>query len=355
MRAVLAIILLALPAAAYGDGAATELSAGATAQSAQNPPTRWVADKLGAFYEPTDSWQLRLDVTGTRAYKATKSSDFTDPTDILLANLGIEFDPDASWSFRLVGGYSPSSTMTSPTTVQVDTMRGTVDATAQLASTSGSKSAAAWVGYDTANDSDFETSVLVTATVNRFDILQQITSVTDKTGDMISVQQIKDFCAAHMCSPQLVGALAAQPATLGQLAIEAGVTETLWRDTDVGLTAAYYAYDKDPTQVGYVSVGTIGRTASFGGGAPIAPLLFTVMPNAIHRWGDFMVLASFTYGQYVDREGYDLTPALRLQYKLKFDGGSRLKLWMKLAGSRDIVQSSKVSSGQAALGAQYSW
>lgn len=344
MRAVLAMIVLALPAVAYGDGAATELSAGATAQSKQTPATRWVADKLGAFYEPTESWQLRVDVTGTHA-----------ATDILLANVGIEFDPDESWSLRLVGGYSPSSTTSAPTTVQVDTMRGTVDATAQLASTSGSMSAAAWLGYDTANDGDFETSVLVTATVNRFDLLQQITSVTDKAGDMIGVQQIKDFCATHMCSPQLVSALAAQPATLGQLAVEAGVTETLWRDTDAGVSGAYYAYDKDPTQVGYVSVGTIGKTASFGGGAPVAPLLFTVMPSVIHRWGDLMALASFTYGQYVDREGYDLTPALRLQYKLKFDGGSRLKLWMKVAGSRDIVQGSKVSSAQGALGAQYSW
>jgi hypothetical protein len=108
-------------------------------------------------------------------------------------------------------------------------------------------------------------------------------------------------------------------------------------------------------QLGFASVGTVGRTANASDGAPIAPLQYTVMPSLVHRWGGLMALASVTYGRYVDGEGYNLATGLRLQYRFKLDAGRRLKLWSKLGGSRDVVQQAAVRSGQLALGLQYSW
>src|SRR5207248_4820403 len=134
---------------------------------------------------------------------------------------------------RVVASRSPSSTTTS--TISVPTARGSTDAALQsnTASTSGGVQA----GWETASGGAFETIANISATATYFDSLQDITSIKDGS---ISVAQVQNFCATHMCAPQLVSALDAQHASLAQLVLDATLTETLWRDTDVGLDGAYY-------------------------------------------------------------------------------------------------------------------
>lgn len=358
-RIVIALALLA-PSLARADGAVEEVSAGNSPQTAGNPASSYLSDRIAGFYEPNDSWQLRLDVTGTRDYTNTKQPATTGlfgPGDILLTNLAVEYDPDSHWSLKLAGSYSPTSAAYSSTTVQTQTMKGTVaDANAQLESQTSSKSGGAWIGYETAGESNAETNVLLTATVNDFNTLQQITAVTDKAGQMLSVDQLRAYCAAHPCSPQLTAALGANSAELAQLVIDGNVSETVYKNTDVGIDGAYYLYDKDPTKVGYFSVASVGRTANFGAGIGIAPLQYTVMPSAIHRWGPLMAMGTFTYGHYVDNEGYNTTAAVRLQYKWKLDGSQRIKVWAKGSGARDVDSThTATKSGSLALGVQYTW
>ena len=105
-----------------------------------------------------------------------------------------------------------------------------------------------------------------------------------------------------------------------------------------------------------VSVAALGRTSTFGNGPSIAPLQYTVMPSVVHRFGQLMVLASFTYGKYVASEGYDVSGALRVQYRWKLGSDSRFKLYGKLLAARDIDESQQeIRSGSASLGAQYTW
>ncbi|HUJ58053.1 MAG TPA: hypothetical protein VLX92_06160 [Kofleriaceae bacterium] len=353
MRAWIALAVLALAAGpARAGGASDELSAGSLETSAGGPRSTWTADKLGAIWDASDDWQLRFDLTATHDFATRPATGFGDSGgNIWLANLSIEYDPDSHWSLRGFGGGSPSATLETGTTVPL----ASATADAQLESTASSVTAGASAGYETGDLGAWETSAVVTVTGNAFDSLQQITDVMNRTGQMESTQQVKDYCASHRCSAQLTGALDAQDETLGELVLDASLSEQIHRNTDVGIDGAYYLYDKDPTQLGYFALTAVGRTAT-GAGMPIAPLQFTVAPDLVQRWGGLMAMASCSYGQYVDAQGSDVSATLRLQYRFKLDAGRRLKLWSKLIVSRDIDDSGNVlASGSLSLGAQYSW
>jgi len=350
-------VLAAAGSAARADGVLDEASAGNTQATASAPSSPWLADKVAGIYEPSDAWQLRIDFTTTHdsGSAPTAMSRFgNSSSNVYLANISAEWDP-GDWSFKLVGGYSPSSTTTATTTVPFQTASGTQQADAQLQSTGDTASAAAWIGWDSGLLGAFNTALLATATANDYDIQQQLTAIEDRKGSAISVDQIQMYCGTHACGPQLTSVLGAQETHLAQYVLDASATQTLWSDTDIGLDAAYYLYNEDPAKVGYYSIAAVGRTASFGNGPSLAPLLYTVMPSAIHRFGSLMVLASVTYGQYVDDEGTDLTAALRVQYRWKLSRDSRLKLYGKLSGSRDTEQTETIASGALSLGAQYTW
>ena len=326
-----------LSATAHADAAFDEVSAGGAQKSASGPrPSSWVADKLGGMWDPSDDWQLRVDLLATRDEKPTSN--------VLLATAGLEYDPDDHWFVRATVAGSPSSTTTS--TISVPTARGSTDA--GLRSNTASTSGGLQTGWETASGGNFETIATASATATYFDSLQQITSVRDGA---ISVAQIQSYCTTHTCSPQLIAALDAQRSNLTELVLDASLTETLWRDTDVGVEGSYYAYDKDPMQVGYYTAAIAGRTATTAAGIGIAPLRYTVMPSVIERWGKLMAMASVSYGSYVDDQGIDVTAAVRVQYRI---GG--VKLWTKLMGSRDTDQMQNVTkSGSAALGVQLRW
>ena len=350
-------VLAAVGSAARADGVLDEASAGNTQATASAPSSAWIADKVAGIYEPSDAWQIRLDFTTTHDAGSAPSAMArfgSSSNNIYLANLSAEWDP-GDWSFKLVGGYSPSATTTATTTVPFQSASGSLQADAQLQSTGDTASAAAWAGWDSGLLGAFNTAVLATATANEFDTQQQLTQIDDRKGHAVSIDQIQMYCGTHACGPQLTSVLGAQETHLAQYVLDANVTQTLWGDTDVGVDAAYYVYNEDPAKVGYYSIAAVGRTASFGNGPSLAPLLYTVMPNAIHRFGALMLLASMTYGQYVDDEGTDITAALRVQYRWRLSRESRLKVYGKLSASRDTEQGETIGSGTLALGAQYTW
>jgi hypothetical protein len=355
-------IIAAGRAPARADGAAEEMTAGNTPHASGasgasgtpgtpgTPSSSWIASKLSGLWEPGDDWQLRIDLTGTR-YFDTRTSD------VLLANLAVEYDPDAHWTVRLAAGGSPSSMASARTAVQGQGAAGAViSGDATLETTSSSVSGSAGLGYETAGDGDLETSAVLSTSVTQLDSLQQITAIQGRKGQTLTLAQLQAACAAHPCTNGLGSALAGQPASLLQLVVGASLSEQLYRNTDVGLDGSYYLYDKDPTQVGTLSITRAGQTAGAGGGLGIAPVRYSVMPSLIHRFGPVMAMSSVAYSKYVDQQGYDVSATLRIQYKLAFDGDRRLKLWAKLVGSRDVDQmNATTKAGAASLGAQYMW
>jgi hypothetical protein len=333
---------------ARADGAAEEMSAGHSPPAQGSPSSTWVADKLSGLWEPGDDWQLRLDLTETR-YFDTQASDVT------LANLAVEYDPNAHWILRVAVGGSPSSTADSTSVVQARSAAGApITGDARITTASASASGSASLGIETAGDGDVETSALITASVTQLDSTQQVIEVQGRKGQTLTLMQLRAFCASHPCANGLGSALDGEAARVHQLAVGASLSEQLFQDTDVGLDGTYYLYDQDPTQVGFLSVARAGQSAA--GGLGIAPVLYSVMPSLIHRFGPLMAMSSVAYSKYVDQQGHDVSATLRLQYKLAFDGDRRLKLWAKLTGSHDVDQMNATSeAGSISLGAQYTW
>lgn len=352
MRGLLvAIALAALRSRARADGALEELSAGSVPQTASSARSSWIADKLAGIWEPSEALQVRLDLSGTRTSESKASA-----SDILLLNLGVEYDLDTHWTLKLMAGGSPTSTSSTTSSVEIHTATSVIQGDTRVQAEASSMSAGAWAGYDTDGDSNFETSALLSVNETRYDTLPQLASVRSKSGLMVTPQQVRDSCAANPCSPALVAAIAAQPTTLYQLVIDGTLTEQLYKNTDVGLDGAYYLYDKDPTAAGYSTTVGLGRSTIGSGVIGIAPFQYAVAPSVIHRWGQWMALTNLSFGKYVDELGYNLTPSLRLQYKFKLDDDQRLKLWIKASGSRDVDQMGAASkSGSLATGLQYTW
>jgi hypothetical protein len=337
---------------AHADGALEEISAGNAPHAQGAPSSTWIADKLAGMWEPGDDWQLRLDVTGTR-YVATKASASSE---VVLANLSVEYDPTPHWILRLAAGGSPSSTAASTTSVQMQDLRGTpITADAKLETSSSSVSGSAWLGYETAGDGAVETSAITSASVTQLTSRQDITSLQGRNGQMVTLDQLRTTCTSHPCANGLGAALDGQSANLTQLVLGAGISEQLYQDTDVGLDGSYYLYDKDPAQAGTFTVTRAGQTAA-AGGIGIAPVLYSVTPSLAHRFGPVMAMSSVSYSEYVEALGYAVTATLRIQYRRALGGSRRLKLWAKLTGSRDVDPMSAVSkAGAVTLGVQYAW
>ena len=111
-------------------------------------------------------------------------------------------------------------------------------------------------------------------------------------------------------------------------------------------------YDKDPSQVGYFSIASIGRSVSLGNGVPAAPLQYSVRPDLSQKFGAFSVGIWYQYGQYVPGDGYGHSAGLKLQYKIS----KAIKVWASGTWQDDVdAQRNAQVSNTLALGARYTF
>lgn len=103
---------------------------------------------------------------------------------------------------------------------------------------------------------------------------------------------------------------------LSRFSINANVGHTEYRNSDLGLDATYYLYDKDPTVAGYFWLPGIGPS-NLGNGVAIAPLRYAVSLTVGNRWGKLQGTFALAYGSYLAAQGYELGASLRVQYKVK--------------------------------------
>jgi hypothetical protein len=347
MRPALCLALLLVASRpARADGVVEEVSAGTMPQASSAPSASWMTDKLAGIWEPGDDWQVRLDLAGTRYFRIRAD-------DVAVANLSVEYDAGAHWIARLAAGGSPASSIDTAVPVKAVNARGNaVAGDATLGSRTSSLSGAAWLGYETAGDA--ETTASLGATATALTTREQIASITGRNGQAITLDQVRAFCAMQPCKNGLGAALDGAIVPLDQVVVTAGVSEQLFQVTELGLDGAYYFYDRDPTQVATISITRAGQTLT-SGGIGIAPVRYSLTPSVIQRIGPVMVMASAAYSKYVDDQGWAVDATLRIQVKIAL-GDHRLKLWAKLAGSRDVDAMSTVSkAGSVALGTQYTW
>lgn len=348
---ILAIVIARGPDA-RANVAATEISTGATVTAPTLPSLGWIANRIAGTWDATSQWQLGVALDATRVMAPAGEESNT----IFNVSVSAELTLDSHWTVSLTGGGSPASTTHTSETILDDTLPGDQgEAIAELTARSATMSVAASLDYDTAGTSGSETIASVMVGATSFQSIQAITSVIDPDGQMLTPEEVGAHCTLQPCSSELVSALAPKGTQLTQLVLGGSVLHTVEGTTDLGLSASYHLYDADPTQLGYYALATLGR-GTLGNGVSVAPLHYTVTPTISNRWGPLSGTLAVTYGLYVRDVSYELSPSLRVQYKLKLDGDARLKLYSKLAGSRSADPDGNTSTSMSlALGAQYSW
>lgn len=350
-------IAAAVPHAARAGAALEELSAGGAPTGA-----RWVGDRLAAIWDVDPSAQLRLDVSATRMYDGAAGSPSGD---VYLGSLSAVYSTDDHWSLRLTGAWSPETTTraTALPSTQDPGAPGTRSAPtvvdqamlsdAQLEITASSLAFGAGLDYDSASDAMHSLSASLSFHATYFQAQQEITAA-HAGGEELDAIALRARCAQYRCDDQATAALWPQWVQLGQFALGASVADTIDRDTDLALDAAYYLYDRDPAQSGYHALSTLASSSL--GSATSAPLLREALtPSVAHRWGAVSATASLSYAGYADGQA-DLAASLRVQYKLALDGSRRLKLYAKLGASTHVdTEYAHANAGSAGVGAQYSW
>jgi hypothetical protein len=352
-----AVVAVASPRVARGDGAAEEVDAGTVPTTAVAPGSRWMSDRLSGIWDASARWQVRLDASATQLSGGTAG---TSHGDVELAMISGTYAPDEHWTLRFSGSWSPQSTTRA--VVPIDATgafndAGAAQATANLVAASSSLGAAVGVDYDAASEGRHDVSVSATATTTYFSTQQNVTAVMDPDGGMLDTQSLRSQCLqTHSnCASDLMDALTPQWVQLGQFAFDASITDTIAHDTDVTMDATYFVYASDPMQFGYFALATVGRS-SLGSAAGVAPLQAAVSPSVAHRWGGLSATLAGTYAVYVDGQGSDLGGNARIQYKLATTRTQRLKLFAKASLVRHVDETGAPSNaGTAGAGVQYTW
>ncbi len=366
-------LLLVRASSAFAHAISDDFTLGATQATSTNPSSWFLSDRVGGVAELGEKLTLRLDTTYT--YDAPTpppaGANFrNDGGNIFLLNLSADWQATRRFSFYVGGSYSPPSTTSTDTSVDI-TVSGkdgekTESTDAQLSSRSQSGGGSIGASFDTDGESNAETTVDASIGANYYDSTQQLTAFWSKIQNrVIPASQYQQYCDSHKATltprqASLCNLAAPHQYGLLQLRFNAAITETLYDNTDLGLSATYYLYNQDPTQVGYYSKTVTGRTdrppssTDFGGGMPVAAYWYSLAPSLTHRFGKFSTGMSLQFAQYVSAPGegfsYDLMLGIKLQYKFN----SHFRLWLKGNGQRDVDSTGTSSiSGWLTLGAKY--
>lgn len=333
-----------------------ELGVGTSQVSPRNPRSGYFYDRVSGVADASESVSLRFDLTLTHddATKPTQGAAFADTGgNIFAAAFGVDWTPTEHFPLSAELDFSPKSTQSSDTSVGFDVGSVSSNADALLRATSSALGFVVSGGYDTAGDSDFESEVHTSFSLTHYSTTQIISDIATASGP-IDRQQIIAYCTRTLyLAPgcrQIAPALRAEPADLNQFRVGASFTETFVKDTDLTLGGAYYVYDKDPAQVGYFSIASIGRSVALGNGIAVAPLRFSARSDLAQKLGIFSAGIWYQYGQYVPGDGYGHSAGLKLQCKIS----KAIKLWTSGTWQRDYdAQDKGQTSTTFAVGGRY--
>lgn len=335
-----------------------ELAVGTSPPTPTSPRTTQVSAALDGLFEVGGGLSLTASLVALSPRPiaevpgqqyATKGSTVWTLGAGLVWEIGDHLTLDAS------GHVSPESELQADSAVTWVTAAGPVSVDALLKSHASSAGGTLAMSYDTAGDSAAETAVDLGVSLEQYATDQKVVEIRGPRVGSLTAADIQNLCRLRpaLCPKQLVGALRGKPASLSQVALQVAVTETLWRDTDLGLAAGVYGYDKDPTEVGYFTLAGGGRAgASFGGGVALAPLQWTIRPSLSQRLGDWTLRLAWQHGTYVSGEG--TLDALTARVQLRITRAFRM--WATVLGQRDRDgEGNTATTRSLALGALYRW
>ncbi len=357
-RPILAWLLFALPASALAatpkNSISDEVGLGASQTDPHNPRTGQISDTVSASIDVGSGWSLDLSAGLTRVGAIAASSDQFGSRggNTVFFSPGVTYEAGDHVLLGLALGFSPKSTLLADTTLAyTGPLGGTTEADAQLSSTTSSSNVRLSFSYDTLGESNYETALDFDVVASHFDTEQHIEKLRGPNGGVVDQAQLQAYCQTHVCSGQLLGLLRSRATPLNQTQVRAGIVETFFQNTDVGLSGAYFFYDRDPTDIGFFELATAGRSMlSFGNGIPLAPVQWSLRPEVTRRFGDFSVRLWLEHGLYVDNEGTTNVLGVKLQYKFS----KTFRMWVTASWQRDRdIEDNVTAFNQVALGAMW--
>jgi hypothetical protein len=354
-KLLVALVLASAPSRA-ANNVSDEVSSNRVSATPGNPRSGSLSDSLRATFDVGEDWSVLAGVLITleQSTPAPAGAAFGDRGGLVSTfSTGGEYHPGDNWSFGLSGDFSPRSTQRFGTQINITTTAGDRVADALLRATSASADLQFSVAYDSAGDSAVEWSLTGGATLSHISTDQRVAELQESNGNVQTTAAIARYCQTHVCSKALLQVIGPMPAaTLDSARLSVGATLTLLQDTDVAIDADYYGYEQDPTQIGYFSLGTTGRTEIAGGaGVPIAPLRYLVEPEFTQRMGDFSARLWLRAGRYVTGTGGTTRGiGTKLQYKLT----KALKMWASASLQLDVDSENDLSVSKTfSFGAGY--
>ncbi len=325
------LLLLGALGRAEASSVSNEVGAQLTQTTPSNPRAGDVADLLKGNFDLSDGFVLRSAVGFTYEFGTpapTGGAFEGTPTAVVALSLGLDWDATEALTLSVDGVYSPPSSQSANTDITLPGPDGgTVDRNGLLQTVASSYGVDVSADYLIGDPLGDAAAFFVDADVGWLALtvdqtLEKLENETDTGASTIA--RIAEYCDNTKVPAEVRRCRALKPllthgtATLDELRLAAGGSLTLHGATDVGLHAAYYLYSQDPTEFGYYSALTSGRTAlhnfSLGQSVPLAPYLFTIRPDFTQRVGPFSFLLWYQFGVYASDLGTSQVVGARIQW-----------------------------------------
>ena len=307
-----AACLFALPpSAASAHDVSDELSVGSLSNSGTSAATGYWSDRARGSAQLSELFAL--DLAGSVTHYA--ASQGVTRGDIFQLALGAGYTPNDHFAFDLDFALSPPSINVDRGVQVTQARKGAIRDKTSLFSFDVAAE------YDTATGDDTD-SVLGLA----------LGATAYSTTQAVRLRKLKS-----QTTPNTFGA--AETASLIQWHAELSFIETLFQNTDLGITGTYYVYGHDAADSGYYGETVFGRV-DLGDGIPAVPLRFSIRPSVTQRVGPFSIRLHGQYSDYIDGEGTSLLAGLKAQCKL----GSAVRVWLSANLQHDEVSDGTLSN-----------
>jgi len=250
------------------------------------------------FSESVSAW---AGFAYTRDFATATREAKTDGSNVYLLSAGVAWLVTDHWTTMLNGTFAPAVVMRSATTVSFE------DRTADVVVRSVDRSfgLTALASYMSAGLSSFEWALDASVGATRFD-----TSQSAEVPGTVRGLALRTFCEQHPFARACALVTGAQT-SVWQVRLGATFIATLVEHADLGLDAAWFVYDKDPTSIGFFTVAALGQSADLGNGVPVAPYLATAKPSFTWRWERVTLKVSYQFGVYAGALGVNHLVALK--------------------------------------------
>jgi hypothetical protein len=341
---------------ASASSVSNEVGGQVTQTTPSNPRAGNVADLLKANIDVADAVILRaaLGFTYEFATPMPEGGSFkgTD-TAIFALSLGVDWEVNEALTLSLDGVFSPASSQAVNTDITLTgPLGGTIDRNGLLQTVASSYGADFSGDYLIGNPLSDRLAFSLDADVGwlALTVDQTLERLENEMGTAASsVDRIRSLCETTKVPAEVRRCQALKPllgngsATLDEFRLAAGGNVYVADDTDVGLHGAYYLYSQDPSDFGYYSSLTSGRTAlhniSLGNGVPLAPYLFTIRPDVTQRFGPISLGFWYQFGVYASDLGTSQVVGARVQWAVS----TSWKVWV--TGSLQVDLQPPFSTG----------